>query len=51
MLLGSSVFLSGWNSARLRNGPSIQVKAPDGLAHFPQIPTPQLVMYSIDPKI
>jgi hypothetical protein len=32
-----------------RNGPSMQVSAPEGLAHFPQMPTPQLVMYSIDP--
>ena len=26
----------------------MQVSAPEGLEHLPQIPTPQLVMYSID---
>ena len=30
-------------------GPSIHVSAPEGLEHFPQMPTPQLVMYSIAP--
>ncbi|MGD0199388.1 MAG: hypothetical protein ABSD27_01410 [Bryobacteraceae bacterium] len=33
------------------NGPSMQVSAPEGLAHFPQMPTPQLVMYSMAPMI
>ena len=29
----------------------MQVSAPEGLAHFPQMPTPQLVMYSMDPMM
>ena len=31
------------------NGPSTQLSAPEGLAHLPQTPTPQLVMYSMEP--